>query len=95
MYLDINTSQVRTQVPKFVKHATREEKWNGRKPNISNFKVFACECWAHILDKIQKKKLEPKSQKCIFIGYDENSKAYMLFDTSNQSVIIIRDIQFH
>ena len=30
VYLDINTSQVRTLVPKFVKHATPEEKWNER-----------------------------------------------------------------
>ena len=33
---------------KFVKHVTPEEKWNGRKPYISNFKVFGCDCWAHI-----------------------------------------------
>ena len=28
---------------KFVKHVTLEEKWNGRKTDISNFKVFGCE----------------------------------------------------
>ena len=72
----------------------KQEKWNQRKPNISNFKVFGCECLAHILDKKQKK-LEPKSHKCIFISYDEISKFYTLFDPSNQSVIIIRDVQFH
>ena len=33
---------------KFVKHVTLEGKWNGIKSNISNFKVFGCECWAHI-----------------------------------------------
>ncbi len=30
---------------------TPEEKWNGRKPYISNFKIFGNECWAHIPDK--------------------------------------------
>ena len=34
-------NQVSTKV---VKHVTPEEKWNGRKPDISNFKVFGCEC---------------------------------------------------
>ena len=77
-----------------VKHVTPEEKWNGRKPNISNFKVFGCECWAHIPNE-KWKKLEPKYHKCIFIGYDNNSKAYRFFDPSNQSVIIRRDVQFH
>ena len=72
---------------KFLKHVTHEEKWNGQKPNISNFKVFGCECWAHIPDN-KRKKLDPKSHKCIFIGYSEDSKAYRLFDTSTQSVII-------
>ena len=76
------------QVPtKSVMHVTPKEKWNGRKPDISNFKVFGCECWAHIPDD-KRKKLDPKSRKCIFIGYSEDSKAYRLFDTSNQSVII-------
>ena len=37
--------------PEVVKHVTPEEKWNGRKLNISNFKVFGSECWDHILDK--------------------------------------------
>ena len=32
---------------KAVFHVTPEEKWNGRKPDISNFKVFGCECWVH------------------------------------------------
>ena len=36
---------------KVVKHVTLEEKCNGRKPNICNFKVFGCECWAHIPDE--------------------------------------------
>ena len=39
---------------KVFKHVTPEEKWNGRKPNISNFKVFRCECWAHIPDEKRK-----------------------------------------
>ena len=72
---------------KAVKHVTLEEKLNGRKPDISNFKVFGCECWAHIPDD-KWKKTDPKSHKCIFIGYSKDSKAYRLFDTSTQSVII-------
>ena len=78
---------------KVVKHATPEEKWNGWKPDISNFKVFGCECWAHIPDHKQKK-LDSKSHKCIFIGYSKDSKAYRLFDPSHQSVIIRRYVQF-
>jgi len=73
---------------------TPKEKWNGRKPDISNFRVFGSECWVHIYDK-QWKTLDPKSHKCIFIVYSEYSKSYRLFDPSTQGVIISRDIQFH
>ena len=77
-----------------VLHVTLEEKWNGRKPDISNFKVFGSECWVHISDE-KRKKIDPKSPKCIFIGYSEDSKAYRLFDPATQGVIISRDVQFH
>ena len=70
------------------------KKWNERKHDISNFRVFGSECWVHISDEKQKK-LDPKSHKCIFIGYSEDSKAYRLFDPSTQGVIISRDVQFH
>jgi hypothetical protein len=73
---------------------TPEEKWNGRKPDISNFKIFGSECWGHILND-KRKKLEPKSHKCIFIGYNKDSKDYMLFDTSTHGVIIWFDVQFN
>ena len=55
--------------------------------------MFGCEFWAHIPDD-KWKKLDPKCNKCIFIGYSEDSKAYRLFDTSTQSVIIRRDVHF-
>ena len=50
---------------KVVKHVTPEEKWNGRKPDISNFKVFCCECWAHIPDDKRKKVRSQVSQMYI------------------------------
>jgi hypothetical protein len=39
--------------------------------------------------------MEPKSHKCIFDGYSNDSKAYKLFDSCSQDVIIWRNIQFH
>lgn len=75
-------------------HVAPEEKWNGRKPDISNFKIFGIECWAHILEE-KGKKLEPKSHKCMFIGYAKDSKAYRLFDPSTQSIIIQRNVHFN
>ena len=44
---------------------------------------------------LKKKKLEPKSHKCIFVGYAEDSKAYRLSNPSTQSIIIQRDVHFN
>ena len=49
---------------------TPEEAWRGNKPNVSFFHVFGCITYSHILDE-RRKKLDDKSQKCIFIGYSE------------------------
>jgi hypothetical protein len=83
------------QVPtKAILQVTPEEKWNGRKHDISIFKIFGSECWAHIPDD-KRKKLHPNSYKCIFIGYSEDSKASRLFDPSTQGVIIRHNVQFN
>ncbi|KAD4888061.1 hypothetical protein E3N88_20134 [Mikania micrantha] len=41
-----------------------------------------------------RKKLDPKSNKCVFVGYCTNSKAYRLFDITKKSIVICRDVVF-
>jgi len=41
-------------------------------------KVFGCVAYAHIPDHLRKK-LDIKGEKCNFIGYSEESKAYRLY----------------
>ena len=53
---------------KFLQGITPEEAWSKTKPDLSHFRVFGCEAWAHILDE-KWKALQPKSKKCIFVGY--------------------------
>ena len=45
--------------------------------DVSHLHVFRSEAWAHIPDE-KNKALEPKSEKCIFVGYSEDVKGYML-----------------
>ena len=47
---------------------TPEEKYTGRKPDISHLKVFGCIAYVHIPNE-RRTKLDPKAKKCIFIGY--------------------------
>jgi hypothetical protein len=59
---------------------------------VSHLKVFGSVAYVHILDQ-RRVKLDDKSLKLIFIGYDEMSKAYKLFDPSNKKIHISRHIQ--
>ena len=36
---------------KFLQGITPEEAWSKIKPDVSHFRVFGCEAWAHILDE--------------------------------------------
>ena len=47
-----------------------EEAWTGKKPSYSHLHIFGCEACAHVPKELWKK-LDPKSNKCIFLGYGE------------------------
>ena len=54
---------VQNRVPtSAVRNMTPYECWFGRKPDISNLRVFGCICYYHIPDE-QRRKLDPKARK--------------------------------
>ncbi len=55
-----------------------KEKYTGKKLHVDHFKIFGCVPYLHI-PKEQIKKLENKT-RCLFLGYDEHSKVYRLYD---------------
>ena len=60
---------------KVLQGITLEEAWSKIKPDVSHFRVFGSEAWDHIVDE-KCKSLQPKSEKCIFVGYFEYVKGY-------------------
>lgn len=73
---------------------TPYEAWTGLKPDVSNLKCFGCTAYAHI-PKDERKKLDPKARKCVFLGYGTEIKGYRLFDVERQRVIYSRDVTFN
>jgi hypothetical protein len=71
-----------------------EEAWTGKKINYSFFKTFSCESFVHI-DKENRTKLEAKSKKCTFIGYNVNDFGYCLWDYENNKIIRSRYVIFN
>ena len=63
------------------------------KPSVKHMRVFGCQ--AYILTPSEKRlKWDPKARVGIFVGYEEVSKAYRVFDIEAGQVIITRDVAF-
>ena len=56
--------------------------------------MFGSIAYIHVTDE-KKAKLDDKSDKFVFIGYDSNSKGYKLYNPSNEKTIISRDMEFN
>ncbi|KAH9669730.1 hypothetical protein KPL70_021911 [Citrus sinensis] len=69
---------------------TPQKAWSGRKPSITYLRVFGSIGHIHVPDE-SRAKLDDKSEKFIFIGYDNNSKGYKLYNPNNGKIVISRD----
>jgi hypothetical protein len=78
---------------KALKNITLKEAWTKIKQDVSHFCVFGSIAWAHIPDE-KRKALQPKSEKCIFIGYSKYVKGYRLLQPHCNEIIIRRDVKF-
>lgn len=78
---------------KSIKDKSPYEAWTSKKPDISHFCVFGCVAYADVPDDLRKK-LDNKSENCIFVGYIEQSKAYRLYNPITEKFIISRDVKF-
>ena len=67
--------------------------WTGKVPSIGHLHVIGSTAWVHI-PKEKRQKLDSKSVRCVFVGYEEDagSKVYKLYNTSSKRVILSRDV---
>jgi hypothetical protein len=72
---------------------TPEEKFIGKKPNVSHLRVFGCIAYVHVSNE-KKSKLDPKAKKCILIGYSLKKKGYRCFDPSTRKLQVNKDVMF-
>ena len=62
---------------------TAYELWFGKKPKLSFVKVWGCEDY---VKKFQPDKLEPKSEKCVFIEYPKVTIGYTFYHRSESKI---------
>jgi hypothetical protein len=73
---------IMNQTPITIVHGmTLEEKFIGKKPYVSHPILFGCIAYVHVHDE-KRSKLNPKDEKCIFIGYSLEQKRYRCFNFS-------------
>jgi hypothetical protein len=69
------------------------ERWYGRMPAVHHLRVFGC--IVHIKNtKPHLKKLEDRSKRMIFIGFEPGSKAYRAYNPATARVTVTRDVVF-
>jgi hypothetical protein len=73
------------------KNRVFEEAWTGSKNNVAHLRVFGYITYAHALDELRRK-LDNEGQKCIFVGYSEETKGYNFYDPHTRKVIINPDV---
>jgi hypothetical protein len=72
---------------------TLEEKFTGKKLDVSYLIMFGCITYVHVPND-EKSKLDPKAEKCIFIGYFLDQKGYRCFNPSTQKLQVNKDVVF-
>lgn len=72
---------------------TPYELWYNRQAKINHLRIFGSEVFVHI-PKEKRQKLDPKAVKCIFVGYDNNSKGYRVWNTESNKMEVVHDMIF-
>ena len=70
-----------------------EEVWSGRPIDYSSLKIVGCPAYVHVQSE-ERSKLDLKSRKCIFLGFEKGVKGYKFWDPILKKTVTSRDIIF-
>ena len=66
---------------------TPYEIWTGQPPILSFIRIWGCDVYVR---KMFSDKLEPKSEKCLFVGYPKETKGYYFYNPEENKVFVAR-----
>lgn len=66
----------------------------GKKPGVEFLKCFGCTCYPLIHNKLRNN-FEPKTSKCVFLGYSNQHKGNNYFNLDNKKLYISRNVKFN
>ncbi|GKA03830.1 retrotransposon protein, putative, ty1-copia subclass [Tanacetum coccineum] len=68
--------------------------WHGQAPKLSYLKVWGCEALVKRDTLTKLDKLEPRSIKCIFVGYPKETMGYSFYYPPENKVLVARNAEF-
>lgn len=74
-----------------LENKTPYEVWYGKKPDLSNIRLFGCTVMVHV-PKEHRLKWDRKAEQYILVGFSENVKGYRVYDPRKDTVTVKRDV---
>jgi len=72
---------------------TSFEAWFRYKPDLQHLKIFGYLCFTYV-PQVKRDKLDKKAKLEVFIGYNNSSKTYKIFQPQNEKILVNRDVNF-
>ena len=89
----VTANYTRNRTPVSAHGRTPWEAFFGEKPSVGHMRVFGARAFMHV-PKQKRRKLEPVSERGVFVGYEPDSKAYRVLRESDGKILISRDVIF-
>ncbi|GJU63091.1 retrotransposon protein, putative, ty1-copia subclass [Tanacetum coccineum] len=87
-------ARILNMVPTKKVEKTPYEVWHGQAPKLSYLKVWGCEALVKRDTLTKPDKLEPRSIKCIFIGYPKEIMRYSFYYPPMNKVLVAQNAKF-
>jgi transposase InsO family protein len=72
---------------KAVGSMTPKEAFFGKKPEVGHLRIFGCITYSYVPSE-KRTKLEPTTERGIFVGYNETSKAFRIYLPSLRKIVL-------
>ncbi|GJS06528.1 retrotransposon protein, putative, ty1-copia subclass [Tanacetum coccineum] len=89
-----SAARILNMVPTKNVEKTPYEVWHGQAPELSYLKVWGCEALVKRDTLTKPEKLEPRSIKCIFVGYPKEMMGYSFYYPPENKVFVARNAEF-
>ncbi|CAN0886875.1 Retrovirus-related Pol polyprotein from transposon TNT 1-94 [Linum grandiflorum] len=84
---------INRQVTQILDQESPFQRLHRRLPDYSFLRVFGCVCYV-LLPKKDRHKLDPKTTKCVFVGYSSQHKGYLCYDPNTRRMRISCHVVF-